>query len=129
MGQQGTRKLKGRARSEGFLERHRASLVIVEGRAEGTEFELDRALVVVGRGPDVEVALEDSAISQHHAAFELTEHGFRVRDLASTNGTRVNGALVPAADLKHGDRIELGEHALQYLVEPRPLAPRTFEVA
>src|SRR5262245_26772486 len=84
---------------------HRASLVIVAGRAEGSEFELETERSVVGRGPGVDWVLDDPALSRQHAAFERTEEGHCVRDLGSTNGVRVNGAPVTAADLKHGDRV------------------------
>jgi pSer/pThr/pTyr-binding forkhead associated (FHA) protein len=113
---------------KGAQHSHRASLVIVHGRNEGSEFELDRERLVLGRGPGVDVALDDPAMSRQHAAFECTAEGHRVRDLGSTNGVRVNGAPVQVADLKHGDRVELGEHVLQYLVEERARAPRAFQV-
>jgi pSer/pThr/pTyr-binding forkhead associated (FHA) protein len=106
----------------------RASLVIVEGGAEGSEFGLDGESCVVGRGPGVDLALDDSAMSRQHAAFERTGEGWRVRDMGSTNGVKVNGAAVKVADLKHGDRVGLGEHVLQYLVETRERAPRAYKV-
>jgi len=126
MRENATRKVSRGERTEPQM--RRASLVIVEGGAEGSEFELDRESCVVGRGPGVDLALEDTAISRQHAAFELTAGGHRVRDLGSTNGVRVNGAPVDVADLKHGDRVGLGEHVLQYLVETRERAPRAFQV-
>lgn len=126
-----TRKL---ARSEpqilnAFLQRFRACLVIVEGPAAGTEFSLDSDRIYIGRGPAADLCLDDAAISQEHAALELTEEGFRVRDLGSTNGVHVNGGAVLAAELKHGDRLQLGGHALQYLVEERPSGSPTYELA
>lgn len=126
MGDKATRKLSRPEAGAGSLVR--ASLVIVQGHNEGSEFGLDGARAVVGRGPGVDLALEDQAMSRQHAAFERTAEGHRVRDLGSTNGVRVNGAAVQVADLKHGDRIELGEHVLQYLVEERERAPRAFQV-
>jgi pSer/pThr/pTyr-binding forkhead associated (FHA) protein len=126
MGEKATRKIARADRSAAPA--RRASLVIVEGGAEGSEFELEGESCVVGRGPGVELVLDDPALSRKHAAFERTAEGHRVRDLGSTNGVRVNGAPVRAADLKHGDRIELGEHVLQYLVETRERAPRAFQV-
>ena len=57
-----------------------------------------------------------------HAAIELGSSGFKIRDMGSTNGTLVNGSTVNAADLKHGDKIKIGEHTLQYLVEKKERA-------
>lgn len=126
MRERATRKLSRPGR--GAQPAQRASLVIIEGGAEGSEFELDRERCVVGRGPGVDLALEDVAMSRQHAAFERTATGHRVCDLGSTNGVSVNGAPVAVADLKHGDRVQLGEHVLQYLVETRERSPRAFQV-
>lgn len=115
-----TRKLdRSEVGGELFLTRFRASLVVVEGRAVGSEYTLDGASCTIGRGPGVDIALADESMSRQHAAFEAGRDGFKVRDLGSTNGLGVNGSPVTAADLKHGDRIRLGEHTLQYVVEER----------
>jgi len=115
-----TRKL---ARSEVeqslFLARHKASLVVLEGPAAGTEYALERTSHSMGRGPGVDIVLQDDAMSREHAAVELGNEGFRIRDLGSTNGLTVNGSAVTGADLKHGDRIGIGEHTLQYVLEKR----------
>jgi pSer/pThr/pTyr-binding forkhead associated (FHA) protein len=102
-----------------FLARHRASLVVVEGPAAGTEYVLESPKISLGRGPEVDIAFEDDAMSRQHAAIELGAEGHRVRDLGSTNGLTVNGSQISGADLKHGDRIALGEHTLQYILEKR----------
>ncbi len=115
--------------SNGFAERHRATLVVIAGGAEGTEVELEGERMVLGRGPSVDFAVDDAAVSQQHLALELTPEGYRARDLKTTNGTRVNGAAIVCADLKHGDRIELGECAFQYVVELRESGPRAYEVS
>ena len=49
----------------------------------------------------------------------LSLEGFRVRDIGSTNGIVVNGAQVQIAELKHGDRFELGDHIFEYRQELR----------
>jgi pSer/pThr/pTyr-binding forkhead associated (FHA) protein len=126
MSDKATRKMSRPERAA--MQALRASLVIVEGGAEGSEFALEGECCVVGRGPGVDLALDDSAMSRQHAAFERSAEGWRVSDLGSTNGIKVNGAQVKVADLKHGDRVSLGEHVLQYLVEVREQGPRTYKV-
>jgi len=93
-------------------------------RASGTEYPLERVCTRVGRGPGVELSFADQAMSRQHAAFELGADGFRLRDLGSTNGCLVNGAKVDASDLKHADRIQIGEHEFQLVVAERPHQPR-----
>jgi len=126
MADRATRKMSRPER--GAARTRRATLVILAGGAEGSELDLGGERCVVGRGPGVDVTLDDATLSRQHAAFERTAEGHRVRDLDSTNGVRVNGAPVEVADLKHGDRVELGQHLLQYLVEVREPGPRTFRV-
>ncbi len=109
-----------------FFQRHRAALVIVSGGDEGNEYDLDQARVSIGRGPDVDLAFDDAAMSREHAAFELVEDGFRVRDLASTNGVLVNDSQTLVAVLKHGDRLQIGEHTFQYLLEESKRTPKTY---
>ena len=111
-----------------FFRRFRACLVVVEGPEAGTEYPLDRESICIGRGPSADLRLDDAAMSQEHAALELTEEGFRLRDLASTNGVQVNGSPVLATELKHGDRLQLGEHQFQFLVEKRHAGPRAYLV-
>src|SRR5262249_11667990 len=39
----------------------------------------------------LEIVLDDNSVSRYHAEIRATERGWRVRDLGSTNGTRLNG--------------------------------------
>ena len=102
-----------------FLAQNRVTVVVVEGAAAGTEVVVDREETVIGRNAGADLSLPDDALSGVHAAIELGLSGFRIRDLGSTNGTFVNGSQVQATDLKHGDRITLGEHTLEYLQEAK----------
>ena len=117
------------AENDEFLQRHRVTLIVVSGPCSVNEIDLDKRSVSLGRGPGADVAFEDDAMSREHAAFELVEDGFRVRDLASTNGLEVNGSEVLVAELKHGDRVKLGETEFQYLQEKLSRGPKTYHVA
>lgn len=125
-----TRKVKsaGPSRPHEFLAGHRAMLTLVSGPAAGLEVALEGARAIVGRSPKAAMQIEDPSVSLEHAAFELDSDGFGVRDLASTNGVRVNGKEVLSASLSHGDRIQLGACELQYVVEERPAQPKTWSL-
>jgi pSer/pThr/pTyr-binding forkhead associated (FHA) protein len=109
-----------------FLAETRAVIVVLEGPAAGSEYEIESPLVTIGRGPGVDLAFADAAMSKQHAAIEWSMGALRLRDLGSMNGVRVNGAAVQVADLKHGDRFQLGEHAFQLVLEPRRREPRAY---
>lgn len=115
-------------RAHAFLEAHRASVTITRGAAAGTEFELDGKRTIIGRSAGVQIQIDDASVSSEHAAFELDNQGFGIRDLASTNHVLVNGAEVLSSVLKHGDRIQLGECELQFIVEDRKLQTKTWNV-
>ena len=62
------------------------------------------------------------------AALEFVDGGVRLRDLGSMNGILVNGAESKSAQLKNGDRIQLGEHQFQFVLEDRRRGPRAYVI-
>lgn len=112
--------LTGRRGSKAFAARNRASLTVLSGPGSGMEHVLGTERVLLGRGPGVDVILDDDSISRHHAVLVLEADGWHVQDMGSTNGIAVNAATVGATPLKHGDKITLGSIELQYIVEERP---------
>ncbi len=124
-----TRKMdaaEGNAIFAQFLAKFQVSLVRLAGGAKGTEYVIDREQVTLGRGPGVDLAFDDSAMSCQHAALEFRSGGFQVRDLGSTNGTLLNGDAVQVGELKHGDRFQLGEHLFQIVIEERDSGCSTY---
>jgi len=78
--------------------------------------ELTDHLVMIGRAPDNTIVLYDPSVSGHHAQLELSGDTYRLKDLDSTNGTRVNGIPTTEALLHFDDRIRFG--ALEARYEP-----------
>ena len=66
--------------------------------------------VRIGRAADCEVRVSpaDTIVSSHHAVISLTQRGYVVQDLASRNGTMVNGQAVERAPIASGDTVQLG---------------------
>ena len=67
----------------------------------------------IGREQDNDLPLDDPELSRHHAVIEAAANGWQVRDLGSSNGTRVNDQRISAPVLLQvGEVIELGDTQL-----------------
>jgi pSer/pThr/pTyr-binding forkhead associated (FHA) protein len=82
----------------------RARLLPLDG---GPPLELDKDLTLVGRGEDCDVRLDHKSVSKQHCVLVRTEGLILVRDLGSTNGTRVNGQRVRRAALLPNDNLAI----------------------
>lgn len=75
----------------------------------GQRVELHEGHYVVGRHLECDIVISDSNVSRRHAEFVCAGRDVIVRDLGSTNGTKVNGVLVKGDQLlQHGDVIGFG---------------------
>jgi len=70
--------------------------------------------VVVGRSRECEVRLPDADTSRRHAKIVCSGGRFVLHDLASTNGTFVNGERVGERELAPGDRLQIGANAVTF---------------
>jgi pSer/pThr/pTyr-binding forkhead associated (FHA) protein len=81
----------------------------------------------IGRDPECELVLEDEAadtVSRQHACIELAPNGATVRDLGSSNGTRLNGQPVnEPVPMRAGDAVQLGFTGAVLKVTQLELAP------
>jgi len=74
----------------------------------------------IGRGDDNDLVVLDPLVSRHHARLVPRNGRLVLTDLASRNGTRVNGRAVHDAVLGAGDRIEMGGTVVEVLPPERP---------
>lgn len=70
-------------------------------------------IVTIGRDRSNTVSLDSPQVSRVHARAELTERGWLLSDLASTNGTFVNGKAITRGLVTPGDRVTVGPYALR----------------
>ena len=83
--------------------------LIITTQAQGkTGYEFTEEIVTIGRAPDNMIVIEDPSVSSRHAQFERSGDSYRLKDLESTNGTRVNGLTVTETLLRFDDRIRFG---------------------
>lgn len=92
-------------------------LRVLEGTEAGKIFEVTRSRITVGR-EEGDILLGDPLVSRKHAAVEIYgSHHIVVKDLASTNGTYLNGRLIAYSKLNNGDRIRLGSTVLEAVIQ------------
>ena len=100
-----------------------ARLVAVSGPLSGEVFPLSGEHVSLGRDAANSIALPDPALSRRHCEFRREGESWCVRDLASSNGTFVNGVQVTSQTLYEGDRIALGETTFLFVHAAASVAP------
>jgi adenylate cyclase len=76
--------------------------------------------LVIGRDGDNDVVIRRPSISRRHARFYRTTDGWRVADLGSLNGTRVNDVEREDVPLRHGDRILLHDFRMTFIDQEAP---------
>jgi len=77
--------------------------------------DLSEGPVTIGRLPDNRVALDDDLLSRRHCIVEAHGDGWRVRDLGSRNGTKVNGQRMREEALDNGDVITVGHTDMRFI--------------
>lgn len=87
-----------------------------EGKKPARRVVLDELPFVMGRGDEASLTFYDQEISTEHASLELSDDGWVLIDLDSTNGTFVNGQRVDDRRLVHGDVIHLAHVELRFLM-------------
>jgi pSer/pThr/pTyr-binding forkhead associated (FHA) protein len=77
--------------------------------AEGHTQRYTKAVIIMGREPDCDFPMDDQTVSSQHARLSYHQQQWWLEDLASTNGTFLNGEAVTApVVITHGDELRLG---------------------
>ncbi len=86
-----------------------ACLIVMDGPLKGQRVALDQPVIRVGRREGNDWVLQDGSVSGTHCEIEKRENGFQIRDLGSTNGTKVNNGPIKESPLFRNDIILMGE--------------------
>ncbi len=108
--------------------RYSAAVVIVGGYAEGMEYPITLEYTVIGRDKTAGIVLKDSLVSRKHAAIIFQDGSFLLRDLESTNGTILDGAMIETVPIRHKDKFRIGDTVLQFILEDTKKS-NTYEIA
>ena len=86
----------------------------------GRQYLLTATKTVIGRGSNCDIVIDDPGISRKHLEIDITKNGVIARDLGSTNGTYVEGHLVPAATLLDGNTLTIGRTRILFWASSEP---------
>ena len=90
----------------------RAQLIPLDG---GPPVEVAKEMTLVGRGEDCDLRLDHKSVSKMHCVLVKTDGLVVLRDLGSTNGTRVNGTRVRRAALLPNDKLSVANFHFRIL--------------
>jgi pSer/pThr/pTyr-binding forkhead associated (FHA) protein len=79
--------------------------------------------VKIGRSPDNDIAIENLAVSRHHASLRKVSDHYVVEDMNSANGTYVNGVRVTKTEVLDKDVITIGKHKLHFYAQDKEEEP------
>jgi pSer/pThr/pTyr-binding forkhead associated (FHA) protein len=89
-------------------------VAIIEGANSGDTISLDAAPLLIGRGSDAAIRLDDDYVSTRHARIARSNDHWYVEDLASTNGTYIGShRLTQPTSLTLGSQIRIGKTTLE----------------
>ena len=89
-------------------------VAIVDGANAGEQIPLDDAPLLIGRGSDAQIRLDDDYVSTRHARIAASDDQWFVEDLGSTNGTYIGTQrLAQPTTLHLGSQVRIGKTTLE----------------
>ena len=89
-------------------------VIVTAGSNVGERAELDRAPVLIGRGADAAIRLDDDYVSTRHARIAASGDQWFVEDLGSTNGTYVGTVrITQPTTISLGTQVRIGKTVLE----------------
>lgn len=95
---------------------HEPALIMLEGDLPGQVFRLRPGRQVIGRRPECDIRVRERAVSGIHAEIIRVRDTVTINDLASTNGTLLNGLRIRTpVPLAQGNLLKLGNCVFRYV--------------
>ena len=89
-------------------------VLVVEGANSGERAELDQAPILIGRGSDAAIRLDDDYVSTRHARIAASGDQWFVEDLGSTNGTYIGSVrITQPTTITLGTQVRIGKTILE----------------
>lgn len=98
-------------------------LVVLESGSK-KRYAIKQKVIVVGRGEGCSLKLSDPSVAEQHCKLERTSDGFRLTDLGSDTGTRLNNKKVASALIREKEIIQIGNVQMGIQVDDAPVEAR-----
>jgi predicted component of type VI protein secretion system len=92
----------------------RVIITVPDQTPQPYRFQLDRQSVQLGRGSENDIAIHCGSVSVKHAVMERIPGGYQIRDLGSTNGTKIDDERLPVIPLRDGITVMLGDVSFDF---------------
>jgi hypothetical protein len=106
-----------------------AILLVQEGDSPRTSWELHKETMVIGRGEDCDIVINNRQVSRYHSKIVRQNDQYKLIDMDSKNGTFLNGVQVTSTPqpLKDGDQIGVALNCRLVFVDAGATAPLFME--
>lgn len=91
----------------------RPHLIVLYPQNLFKQIPLEKGTVVLGRGSDADIKLDDELVSRKHCSLTFDGRNVTVQDMGSTNGTFVDGSPVQNMQLDSDNRLQVGKMVLK----------------
>lgn len=99
-----------------------SKLIIIFEDGREDVFQLMNDICVIGRTSDNDIALPLKSVSRKHCQIERSGSEYKIIDLGSRNGIKINGEMVMNGILKNGDKIDIGAVTMYFGEKPTSAA-------
>jgi len=109
----------------------RVTITVPDRPPQPYRFQLDRRTVTLGRGSENDIPIECSSVSVRHAEMVRTDKGYEIRDLGSTNGTKLDEQRRMTIPLVNDRTVYLGDVSFHFQLsdeEMEAIGPQESEV-
>ncbi len=98
------------------------NITVLNGEETGKTYAWTAERIRIGRNSANDFVIANASVSGEHCLIERCEGGWRVKDLGSTNGTRINSQPITMATLHRDDVVSFGDIAVSIQGDDLPVA-------
>jgi len=104
------------------------NLVLFKKSGATKSFHLSSSLTIIGRRQECDLCIPLMIVSRRHCELNQDKERLKIRDLGSRNGTFINGRRVDEAEVKAGDKVQIGPLTFTVQIDQQPAELTTSDM-